>query len=393
VVVRHNVSKSEVHDAWIKAAHLGSQFLSELLYPVMFYSVEDDDAIDLVKRSNQLFTPNHLACDRGDGTARQGKGSGEEVEGKAVVVRSVGEQIRSKTLLLDFSVDEERISTCYHKAIRVPTYYLPRQSLLDLGRVLQQGPDLDRQDEVLGLFPMSVLQSLAGLHDVVSCTLGRSHKGLPVGLLEKPPERPANGLSLGLVSVERSQQGDLDQHGRDEESSLEELEVDVHVERQKTPLFDEFLLRGVLRESLDSLSQQLLGTLRGKDLEQGRLTFGKVTLLEGGKTDLNDDSVVQDLSGDVGVLDRVLEVAHQEHVPGLVILAVERVVVDVAQHGSGSDERRSITVQVDGERVDEVVGLLRGGDVGDVGRLAGQGSDGAPLENVDDGRRLVAGPT
>ena len=276
---------------------------------------------------------------------------------------------------------------------KAPERYSPRQSLLDLGRVLQQGPDLDRQDEILGFFPVSVLQGLAGLHDVVSRTLGRSHKGLPVGLLEKPPEGPADGLSLGLVSVERSQQGDFDQHGGNEESSLEELEVDVHVERQKTPLFDEFLLRGVLRESLDSLSQELLGTLRRKDFEQGRLTFGKVTLLEGGKTDLNDDSVVQDLSGDIGVLNRVLEVAHQEHIPGLVVLAVERVVVDVAQHGSGSDEGRRITVQIDGERVDEVVGLLRGRDVGDLGRLARQGSDGASFEDVDDGRRLVAGPT
>ena len=73
------------------------------MYPVLFYSVEDDDAVDLVERSNQLFTPNHFACDRSNGAARQGKGGGEKVERKAVIVRSVGEQIRSKTFLLNFS--------------------------------------------------------------------------------------------------------------------------------------------------------------------------------------------------------------------------------------------------------------------------------------------------
>ena len=218
--------------------------------------------------------------------------------------------------------------------------------------------------------------------------LGRTHERLPVGLLEQPPERSADGLALALIRVERGQQGDLDQHARYEERGLEEFEVDVHVERQQSPLFDELLLGSVVGESLGTLGQELLGALRGKDLEQGRLALGDETLFERGETDLDDDSVVQDLGGHVGVLDRSLELAHQEHVTGLVVFAIGGVVVDVAQHGPGSDEGRGVSVEVDGEGVDEVVGVLRGRNVGHLGRLAGQRRDGASLENVDDGRGL-----
>jgi hypothetical protein len=374
--------------------YLGSEFLGELLYPVLLDTVEDDDAVDLVERGNELLGPNHLGCNGRYGASGQGKRASEEVERDAVIVGSVGEQVGSESLFLDFPARRDKRESAESAAVRSVNSSFdgrrnsPGKLLLDLGGIVQQRPDLDGQDEVPGLLPLTVLQSLAGLHDVVPSALGRTHESLPVGLLEQPPERPADRLSLGLVRVERGQKGNLDQHGRHEEGGLEQLEVDVHVEGQETPLFDKLLLRGVVRESLDSLGQKLLGTLRGKDFEQGRLTLGHETLLERGQTDLDDDSVVQDLGRHIGVLDGSLEMAHQEHVTSLVVLAVGSVVVDVTEHGTGSDECRGVTVEVDGERVDEVVGALRSREVGHSRCFTGQRRDGASLENLNNGRGL-----
>jgi hypothetical protein len=73
-----------------------------------------------------------------------------------------------------------------------------------------------------------------------------------------------------------------------------------------------------------------------------------------------------------------------------VVSSVKSVVVDVTEHGTGSNEGRSVTVQVDSESVNKVVGALRGRDVGDLGRFATEGRDGALLENVNNSRRLEA---
>lgn len=75
--------------------YLGSEFLGELLYPVLLDTVEDDDAVNLVERGDELFGPDHLGCDGRYGSSRQGKCAGEEIERDAVVVGSVGEQVGS----------------------------------------------------------------------------------------------------------------------------------------------------------------------------------------------------------------------------------------------------------------------------------------------------------
>ena len=55
---------------------------------------------------------------------------------------------------------------------------------------------------------------------------------------------------------------------------------------------------------------------------------------EGAHTELYQGSVVEDLRGDVCQVDGLLEVAHHHEVARLKPAVVQRVVVDVAQHGT-----------------------------------------------------------
>lgn len=59
-------------------------------------------------------------------------------------------------------------------------------------------------------------------------------------------------------------------------------------------------------------------------------------LAEGAEAQRHHHSVVQDLGGNIGLADVVLEVAHEEQVAGRVEAVVERVVCDVAEHGAGA---------------------------------------------------------
>ncbi|KAF3855656.1 hypothetical protein F7725_016379 [Dissostichus mawsoni] len=96
-----------------------------------------------------------------------------------------------------------------------------------------------------------------------------------------------------------------------------------------------------------TLTQQLLGAARGLDVQQGIVGVFDHALPKGADAKLHHGSVVQDLHkrgrepahlyGGVGVLDVVLQVAHQHQVAGLVPAGVQRVVVDVAEDGAGTD--------------------------------------------------------
>ena len=105
--------------------------------------MEDDDAINLVERSDELFRPDHLGRDSSNGTSGQGESVGEEVERDAVVVRSIGEKVGSESFFLDFSVTTTR-DPCQQmmQAPAVSTTsrreYSPGKLLLDLGSVVQQ---------------------------------------------------------------------------------------------------------------------------------------------------------------------------------------------------------------------------------------------------------------
>lgn len=90
------------------------------------------------------------------------------------------------------------------------------------------------------------------------------------------------------------------------------------------------------------------------------------------------------------MLNIVLQVRHQEHVPCLVVPTDHGVVVDVAQHGARSQQCRGGSVQVDGQSVNEIVGGLRSSDIGDLGRLTVDRLDGILLQHINnDGRFRV----
>jgi len=155
------------------------------------------------------------------------------------------------------------------------------------------------------------------------------------------------------------------------------------VEGEGPELVGSFLLGGDLGELLrrKALSEEFFGTLGGEHVEEDGSAFGDESHSEGGETELDDGSVVEDLGSLVGVLDRSLEVRHEEHVSSVVVSTVESVVVDVGEHGSGSDEGVGGSVEVDAEGVNE---SGRGGS----GGSDGGGDGGGLLEVEDDGIRL-----
>jgi hypothetical protein len=88
------------------------------------------------------------------------------------------------------------------------------------------------------------------------------------------------------------------------------------------------------------------------------LALWDVTTSESGETELHNRAVVQDLRRDVGLLDRILQVRHEEQVSGLVEPTVRGVVEDVREDSSGSKQGGIRVVDVDAERVDEGAGIL-----------------------------------
>ena len=77
-------------------------------------------------------------------------------------------------------------------------------------------------------------------------------------------------------------------------------------------------------------------SLRRHHIGHDGLTLGNVTISESSETDLNDSSVVEDLGGDIGLLNGFLHVGHEELISSLVISGVHGVVVDVHEDRSCS---------------------------------------------------------
>jgi len=70
------------------------------------------------------------------------------------------------------------------------------QHLLDRSRFRHQTPDLDTLNQVPALLPVSILQCLARLHDVISGAFRRAGEDLSIGEVQEPPERFRNRLAL-----------------------------------------------------------------------------------------------------------------------------------------------------------------------------------------------------
>lgn len=114
---------------------------------------------------------------------------------------------------------------------------------------------------------------------------------------------------------------------------LEELEVDVHVEGHLAAALNGLLLGGLLgRLGHDEpLRQELLGVARAVELGHARVGLLDEAALEGADAEHGHHAVEQDLRVDVHRRDRLLEVGHEQRVPGLVELPPQGRVVHRAQ--------------------------------------------------------------
>jgi hypothetical protein len=67
--------------------------------------------------------------------------------------------------------------------------HLLGKHLLNGSCLRHQTPDLDALDQVPALLPISILQRLARLHDMIPGAFGRTGEDLPIGKVQEPPER------------------------------------------------------------------------------------------------------------------------------------------------------------------------------------------------------------
>ena len=111
-----------------------------------------------------------------------------------------------------------------------------------------------------------------------------------------------------------------------------------------------------------ALCEQFLDTLSGENVLEDALGFTDEAAAEGTQTELHDYTIVENLSSDVRGVDRLLQVRHEQHVTSGVEVVVEGVVVDVAEHGTGTKERVARLVQMYAEGVNEVARDLPQGD-------------------------------
>jgi len=122
----------------------------------------------------------------------------------------------------------------------------------------------------------------------------------------------------------------------------------VHVEGKLALSFGLLLFRVENLEPLlvDALSEQLLDTLSGKDFLEGSLGLLDQATPKRAQAKLNDGAVVQDLGGNIGGVDRLLKVRHEQHVTRGVEVIVESVMVNVAEYRPGTEQGVSRLVEV-----------------------------------------------
>lgn len=160
-----------------------------------------------------------------------------------------------------------------------------------------------------------------------------------------------------FLAFDTGKQRNLDEHARDEEGGLEELSVNVHMERKLTLTLCLLLFGSEDLVSLvNALRQKLLHSLCREDVLQNLLRFLNQTDAECAKANLNDRAIVQYLSCDIGRVDRFLEMRHEEHVSCGMEVVVKGVMVDMAQHRTSAKKRIAGLVEVNAEGMNELFG-------------------------------------
>lgn len=101
------------------------------------------------------------------------------------------------------------------------------------------------------------------------------------------------------VELVRRHVGDLQQHGRHQVDAFQQLQVDVHVERNLPAFFHFFLLGIPFLETPEKqpLAQELLGATGRLDVQQRVVGVFDQTLAEGADSQLDHGAVVEDLGG------------------------------------------------------------------------------------------------
>jgi len=117
---------------------------------------------------------------------------------------------------------------------------------------------------------------------------------------------------------------DFEKHAASEVNTLEEFQVDVHVEWKLSLTLKTLLLWGHLIVSLnhDTLSQKLLLSTTATDFLEGVLRLINETGTESTETDLDKCAVEKNLAVDVEVADGLLQMRHEHHIASLVVVVV-----------------------------------------------------------------------
>jgi hypothetical protein len=119
------------------------------------------------------------------------------------------------------------------------------------------------------------------------------------------------------------------------------------------------LLWGDLVVSLDhnTLSKKLLLTATSANLLKSSLCFVDQTSSESAETNLDESSVEENLAVNIESVDSLLQMGHEHHITGLIVIVVESEEVDLAKHSSGSNDALTVDKEVVAEGIDESSGI------------------------------------
>ena len=129
----------------------------------------------------------------------------------------------------------------------------------------------------------------------------------------------------------------------------------MHVERKLTLSLETLLLWGNLVVSLDhnTLSEELLLTTASADFLESSLCFVDQTSSECAKTNLDEGSVEENLAVYIESVDSFLQMGHEHHIAGLVVVIVQGEEINLAKHSSCPDDAFAVDEKVVAENVDE----------------------------------------
>jgi hypothetical protein len=230
---------------------------------------------------------------------------------------------------------------------------------------------------------------------VVSGVLGRASEDLALMVLEHTSVCLADDALLDIGRrASLGEEGDFEKHAACEIHTLEQLQVDVHMERELSLTLKSLLFWRNLAVSLNhnTLSEKLLLASATTDLLKSGLGFVDKTGSKSAESDLDEGTVEEDLAVDIEGVDGFLQMRHEHHIACLVVVVVQSEEINLAQHSAGSDDAFAVNKEVVAESIDQscsIGSLVPRGD----GRIK-PFWDGLPavlLQNLDDSGRLNKG--